>query len=78
MERNVYWIAYVTLGLAVGAIVGYVKGHKQGYVEGYDKGLIKGDADRSEIQRKRHRERGLKASQTRLANQVRDAQMERL
>jgi hypothetical protein len=36
LERNVYWIAYVTLGLAVGAIIGYVQGHKQGVNEAMD------------------------------------------
>jgi hypothetical protein len=59
LERNVYWIAYVTLGLAVGAIVGYVQGHKQGYVEGWD-----GCAD---VQRTAHKLRGLKAAATRKA-----------
>jgi hypothetical protein len=58
----VYWIAYVTLGLAVGAIIGYVQGHKQGYVEGWD--------GCAELQRTAHQLRGRKAAETRRARSL--------
>ena len=57
-----YWIAYVTLGLAVGAIVGYIKGHKAGYAEGWD-----GCAS---LHRTAHQLRGQKAAATRRYNKA--------
>ena len=58
------WIAYVTLGLAVGAIVGYVSGRKDGYREGWD---FCADA-----QRVAHQRRGQKAAATRKARAFTD------
>ncbi len=52
-----YWIAYVTIGLAVGVIVGYVQGHKQGYVDGWH--------GCAASQRTAHQIRGQKAAATR-------------
>jgi len=58
----VYWIAYVTLGLAVGAIIGYLKGHKQGTEEGRE-------WERA-MQVERHKTRGFKAAETRRNRKV--------
>ena len=52
-----YWIAYLTLGLAVGVIFGYPQGHKRGYSEGWDACAT--------LQRTAHQIRGQKAAATR-------------
>ena len=52
-----YWIAYVTLGLAVGLIVGYLQGAKSGFTEGWDACAA--------LQREAHQRRGQKAATTR-------------
>ena len=59
---NLYWIAYVTLGLACGLVTGYLQGQKHGYSEGWD--------TCQSLQRTAHQVRGQKAADTRRARSL--------
>ena len=54
---NLYWIAYVTIGLAVGVIIGWIYGQRSGYNEGWDTCTA--------LQREAYQIRGKKAAATR-------------